>query len=211
MAREKGKRQIDSRLSQMLRKHKVPILTLDEHWHRLFTEEDKTERLKKLEMEVNQFLKKRGKANTDLTDVKKVKARLMQNIMENMEGTDGESERMREKRMSKSQKLIKEANDKIARLEYEVEELPDKLTEANIDLLIESVMLCYNRINKNKEEIDEMADWIEGIRTELKRKLIRKQEMEEENTLIYSNLHDMLGPELIGYFDSEYGEDGGKD
>ncbi len=203
MAREKGKRQIDSRLSQMLRKHKVPILTLDEHWHRLFTEEDK--------MEVNQFLKKRGKANTDLTDVKKVKARLMQNIMENMEGTDGESERMREKRMSKSQKLIKEANDKIARLEYEVEELPDKLAEANMELLVESVMLCYNRINKNKEEIDEMADWIEGIRTELKRKLIRKQEMEEENTLIYSNLHDMLGPELIGYFDSEYGEDGGED
>ena len=135
----------------------------------------------------------------------------MQNIMENMEGTEGESERMREKRMSKSQKLIKEANDKIARLEYEVEELPDKLAEANMELLVESVMLCYNRINKNKEEIDEMADWIEGIRTELKRKLIRKQEMEEENTLIYSNLHDMLGPELIGYFDSEYGEDGGED
>ena len=117
-------------------------------------------------------------------------------------------ERAREKRLSKSQKLIREANDKIAQLEYDVEELPNKLTDANRELLEESIQLCYKRINRNKEEIDEMADWIQQIRLELKRKLVRKQEMEEENAKIYTNLHDMLGPELIEYFDSEYGRDG---
>lgn len=209
MARIKQvKKQTDARLLQMLRKNKVPILTLDEHWHRLFTEEEKTERLKKLEMEVNNFLKRRGQSNTDLQDVKKLKARLMQNIMDNMEDMTGDSERAREKRLSKSQKLIREANDKIAQLEYEMEELPDKLRESNTELLEESVRLCYNRINRNKAEIDEMAEWIQQVRTELKRKLVRKQEMEEENAKIYSNLHNMLGAELIEYFDSEYGEDG---
>ena len=209
MARIKQvKRQPDGRLVQLLRRNKAPILTLDEHWHRLFTEEDKTDRLKRLEMEVNNLLKKQGKANTDLQDVKKVKARLMQNIMENMEDLSGEVERAREKRLSKSQKLIREANDKIAQLEYDVEELPNKLTDANRELLEESIQLCYKRINRNKEEIDEMADWIQQIRLELKRKLVRKQEMEEETAKIYTNLHDMLGPELIEYFDSEYGRDG---
>ncbi len=209
MARIKQvKRQPDGRLVQLLRRNKAPILTLDEHWHRLFTEEDKTDRLKRLEVEVNNLLKKQGKANTDLQDVKKVKARLMQNIMENMEDLSGEVERAREKRLSKSQKLIREANDKIAQLEYDVEELPNKLTDANRELLEESIQLCYKRINRNKEEIDEMADWIQQIRLELKRKLVRKQEMEEENAKIYTNLHDMLGPELIEYFDSEYGRDG---
>ena len=185
MARIKQvKRQPDGRLVQLLRRNKAPILTLDEHWHRLFTEEDKTDRLKRLEMEVNNLLKKQGKANTDLQDVKKVKARLMQNIMENMEDLSGEVERAREKRLSKSQKLIREANDKIAQLEYDVEELPNKLTDANRELLEESIQLCYKRINRNKEEIDEMADWIQQIRLELKRKLVRKQEMEEENAKI---------------------------
>ena len=185
MARIKQvKRQPDGRLVQLLRRNKAPILTLDEHWHRLFTEEDKTDRLKRLEMEVNNLLKKQGKANTDLQDVKKVKARLMQNIMENMEDLSGEVERAREKRLSKSQKLIREANDKIAQLEYDVEELPNKLTDANRELLEESIQLCYKRINRNKEEIDEMADWIQQIRLELKRKLVRKQEMEEESTQI---------------------------
>lgn len=205
---KQDKRQPDARLVKMLRKQRVPILTLDERWHRLFTEEEKTERLKKLEMEVNNLLKRQGKVNTDLKDVKKVKARLMQNIMDNMESAEGESERTREKRLSKTQKLIREANEKIDKLEIEVEEVPDKLAEANRELLLESVAICYDRINRNRTEIDEMADWISQIRTELKRKLVRKQEMEEENTLIYSSLHDMLGPELTEYFDSEYGEDG---
>ncbi len=206
---KQDKRQPDARLVQILRKQRVSILTLDERWHRLFTEEEKTERLKKLEIEVNNLLKWQGKANTDLQDVKKVKARLMQNIMDNMEGTVGESEKAREKRLSKTQKLIREANEKIEKLEIEAEEVPEKLAEANRELLLESVAICYERISRNKAEIEEMADWISQIRTELKRKLVRKQEMEEENTLIYSNLHDMLGPELTEYFDSEYGEDGG--
>lgn len=206
---KQDKRQPDARLVQILRKQRVSILTLDERWHRLFTEEEKTERLKKLEIEVNNLLKRQGKTNTDLQDVKKVKARLMQNIMDNMEGTVGESEKAREKRLSKTQKLIREANEKIEKLEIEAEEVPEKLAEANRELLLESVAICYERISRNKAEIEEMADWISQIRTELKRKLVRKQEMEEENTLIYSNLHDMLGPELTEYFDSEYGEDGG--
>lgn len=206
---KQDKRQPDARLVQILRKQRVSILTLDERWHRLFTEEEKTERLKKLEIEVNNLLKRQGKVNTDLQDVKKVKARLMQNIMDNMEGTVGESEKAREKRLSKTQKLIREANEKIEKLEIEAEEVPEKLAEANRELLLESVAICYERISRNKAEIEEMADWISQIRTELKRKLVRKQEMEEENTLIYSNLHDMLGPELTEYFDSEYGEDGG--
>ena len=206
---KQDKRQPDARLVQILRKQRVSILTLDERWHRLFTEEEKTERLKKLEIEVNNLLKRQGKTNTDLQDVKKVKARLMQNIMDNMEGTAGESEKAREKRLSKTQKLIREANEKIEKLEIEAEEVPEKLAEANRELLLESVAICYERISRNKAEIEEMADWISQIRTELKRKLVRKQEMEEENTLIYSNLHDMLGPELTEYFDSEYGEDGG--
>lgn len=208
MARGKQEKKTDALLTKLLRKKRLQILTLDERWHRLFTEEDKTERLKKLEAEVNRLLKRQGQVNTDLKDVKKVKTRLMQNIMDNMEGTMGESEKTREKRLDKSQKLIREANEKIAQLELQAEEVPQRLEESNRELLEESVSLCYGRIGRNKKEIDELAEWIEETRTELKRRLVRKQEIEDENSMIYSNLHDMLGPELLEYFDAEYGEDG---
>ena len=204
MARGKQQKQTDPVLQQLLRKKRLQILTLDEHWHRLFTEEDKSERLKKLEAEVNLLLKKRGRINTDLKEIKDVKARLMKNIMENMEGAAGGDERLREKRLVKSQKLIHEANEKIAQLERAADEVPEQLEEANRALLEESVALCYSRIYQNREEIEEAAEWIEETKAELKRRLVIKQELEEENTGLYSNLHDMLGRELAEYFDSQY-------
>lgn len=204
MARGKQQKQTDPVLLQLLRKKRLQILTLDEHWHRLFTEEDKSERLKKLEAEVNLLLKKRGRINTDLKEIKDVKTRLMKNIMENMEGAAGGEERLREKRLVKSQKLIHEANEKIAQLERAADEVPEQLEEANRALLEESVALCYSRIYQNSEEIEKAAEWIEETKAELKRRLVIKQELEEENTGLYSNLHDMLGRELAEYFDSQY-------
>ena len=204
MAKGKQQKQTDPVLQQLLRKKRLQILTLDEHWHRLFTEEDKSERLKKLEAEVNLLLKKRGRINTDLKEIKDVKTRLMKNIMENMEGAAGGEERLREKRLVKSQKLIHEANEKIAQLERAADEVPEQLEEANRALLEESVALCYSRIYQNREEIEEAAEWIEETKAELKRRLVIKQELEEENTGLYSNLHDMLGRELAEYFDSQY-------
>lgn len=208
MIRGKQQKQTDTVLLQLLRKNRLQILTLDEHWHRLFTEEDKSERLKKLEYEVNTCLKKRGRVNTDLKEIKNVKHRLMKNIMDNMEGVAGEEERIREKRLDKSQKLIHEANEKIAQLELAVDEMPAQLEEANRELLEESVKLCYNRIYQNRDEIEELSAWIEETKAELKKRLVIKQELEDENAMIYSNLHDMLGRELAEYFDSRYGEDG---
>ena len=42
------------------------------------------------------------------------------------------------------------------------------------------------------------------MRDELKRMVIEKQEMEEENARIYSYMHDILGSEVIELFDQYY-------
>ena len=61
---------------------KIPILTLDNKWHKLFTQAEPNKRLKKREEELNELLKKQGKANTEIKEIKKLKRRLMQGIME---------------------------------------------------------------------------------------------------------------------------------
>lgn len=198
---------MDLELTRLLKKRNLPILTLDERWHRLFPEPEKTDAIRRLEKDVNTWLKKQGRMNTDLEDVKRVKARLMQNIVDNMKESSGEDEKLREKRLEKSQQLIREANDKITQLEIEQTGAPDKLNKLNRELLEESVELCYDKLLENKEEIDEITQWVTEIRIELKKRLIMKQEMEDENEAIYSNLHGILGPELMEYFDREYGED----
>lgn len=42
---------------------------------------------------------------------------------------------------------------------------------------------------------------------ELKKKLVRKQEMEQRNHAIYSYMHDVFGAEVIDIFDLQYNPD----
>lgn len=194
-------------LECLIRRKRIPILTLDERWHRMFPEEQKTDEIRALEAEVNNWLKKQGKTNTDLDDMRKAKSILMKNIVNNMEeARDSDSEKERGKRLSKSQQLIREANEKIDELEVLQLQIPSKLQEANEQLMKASIGDCYERFYQNKSEIEEIAKWISEIRIELKKKLIMKQEMEEANELIYSNMHDMLGPDVMEYLDHIYGE-----
>lgn len=195
-----------SELELLLKKKKIPILTLDTRWHQLFPEEDKSEMIKRYEAEVNQLLKKRGKATAEMEELKKLKTKLMQNIVNNMQEAEGEDEKQREKRLEKSQQLIKEANRKLNVLEDQQGSIPEQLENANEKLLISTIGECYEKMGVNREELEEITDWIREIKAELKRKLIIKEELEEENTLIYSTLHDMLGPEIMQYFDGIYGE-----
>lgn len=196
-----------SELELLLKKRQIPILTLDARWHQLFPEENKSDVIKKCESEVNHLLKNRGKTTNEIEELKKLKSKLMQNIVDNMQQADGEDEKQRERMLEKSQQLIKEANRKLNVLEKKRGDIPEQLENANERLLTSTIEECYEKMDSNKEELEEITDWITEIREELKRKLIMKQELEEQNALIYSTLHDMLGAEIMQYFDTIYGEE----
>ena len=53
------------------------------------------------------------------------------------------------------------------------------------------------------EYIQKLAAWIEVTRTELKRRIIIKQDKEIANTNIYTYMHDLLGPEMMEVFDNK--------
>ena len=63
----------------------IPIVVLDERWHQMFNVIEKPKLVKDLEDEVNALLKKQGQVNNDLKEVKKIKNKLMQEIVEQME------------------------------------------------------------------------------------------------------------------------------
>ncbi len=177
---------------------RIPILTLDERYNLVMQEKDKTLEIRKLETKVNSLLKKQGKVSTDIKEVKKIKAKLMQDVMDNM---DAEGNDAQQKKMKKTQKLIQEANQKLEELEDAEFELPRELQRANQELLLEFIQLCYGRMHTNREDIDVLNRWINEMRVELKKKLVIKQEKELKNADIYTYMHDLLGPELIQMFD----------
>lgn len=186
---------IESNLSRM----KIPILTLDERYNVVMPDKDKTPQIRRLEAKLNGLLKKQGKVTNNIKEVKKIKARLLQEVVDNMEEDGDDAER--QKKMDRSQKLIQEAKQKLEELEDMELELPKEIREANQALLLEFVQVCYARLHSNKEDIELLNRWISEMRVELKKKLVIKQEKEIKNGNIYTYMHDLLGPELIQMFD----------
>ena len=180
---------------------RLPILILDERYHRLFPENEKTPEIKKLEKRLSGLLKRQGQVTNDLKAVKKIKEGLINSVLNNVENTEL-SESKRQKLMNSNQKLLLEAKEKIASLEQEEIDMPENIRTANLALVLECVDVCYARIHQNYEDIQLLGKWINEMRVELKKKVLVKQDKETKNAEIYSYMHDLLGPEMMEVFDN---------
>lgn len=180
---------------------KVPILPLDNRWHQLFPNDSKPAKIKKLEKEVMDLVKRESGVGSQMKELHKLKKKLMKEIVNNMEETDAQNEKIRQKKLAASHKLIGDINAKYQNLENEKYQLPHKLIEANKALLLESIEICYGRLQTNQKQIEALSEWIEKTRTELKKNVVIRQEKEEMNSNIYAYMHDMLGPNFMEIFD----------
>ncbi len=195
----------DEIYSPALKEKKIPILTLDNKWHRLFTQTNPNKTILRLEEELNDLLKKQGKATTESKDIKRLKKKLMQEIVENAEGTAEGNNQKALKKMEDNKRLINECNERLTMYEDQLIELPGEIDRVNRELMLQTMDICYDSLKANETEIEETAKWVAAIRVELKKRLIRKQEMEQKNQELYSYMHDIFGAEVIEIFDMKYG------
>lgn len=181
---------------------KLPLLVLDQKWHRLFAIHGKTDEIRNAETELNNLLARQGKLNSDLKDYKKVKNQLMDEIVQNMEGSDGNASD-KEKVRDKDKRMIDELNERIDTAEAELLELPQKMKQVNENLMILSMEYFYAKIKINTQESKEIEEWINQVRIDLKKNIIKKQNRDINNREIYAYLHDICGPQVLDLFDVE--------
>lgn len=177
----------------------IPILTLDERWYHLITDKLKTDEIRYWEKRLNELLKKQGQVNNDIKEVKKIKTQLIRDVVDNMQDEDNDPKKA--KVMEQNQRLIQEAKDKINGLEDEALDIPRDIVDANRNLLIETVKVCYNKINSNKEDLEVLDKWINATRVKLKKNILIKQDKEEANNRMYSSMHDILGVDVMKELD----------
>ena len=178
----------------------LPILTLDQRWYKLVPEAGKTDEIRYWEKQVNDLLKKRGQLNEDILNVKKIKKKIINNIVQNMESDANEAKH--KKIMSRDERLMYEAKDKLAELTNEADGLPQKLAYANQMLFVETVKVCYQTINSNNAELKVLDKWIEQTRITLKKNLLIQQDKESTNEQIYSYMHAILGRHMMEMLDN---------
>lgn len=187
---------------EALRGKRIPVLTLDNKWYKLLTEEGRAA-VAEIEEELNTLLKRQGKLNNEVKNIKRLKKKLMGEIVslvDEAEQEEGEASR----KIEQNKKLVEDCNDRLDAYQDELLDIPREIEKVNFRLMLATMDCCYDVMQENTQNIQEIADWVTEVRIELKKRLIRKQEMEQHNNAIYSYMHDVFGAEVIEIFDMQY-------
>lgn len=183
---------------------KIPILTLDNKWHKLFTQAESNAQIETLSKELNELLMRQGKLNTETKEIKKLKKKLMDDIVQATGDMEETLDKKTEKKLEESKRLIEECNEKMEAYADELRLIPNEIEFVNKKLMLATMETCYEYLHDNTEEIEEIEKWVRQMRIELKKNLVRKQEKELKNHALYSYMHDIFGAEVIEIFDMKY-------
>lgn len=187
-----------------LKDKKIPILTLDNNWHRLFSQVNPSPEIVKLENELNDLLKKQGKLNSDTKDIRALKKRLMDEIVTLMDDLGTANSKKTEKKLEENKRLIEDCNSKLEAFGDDLYEIPRQINEANNRLMLATMEICYEEIQDNNADIEEISSWVENMRIELKKKVVEKQQMLKRNQNFYTYMHNIFGADVINIFDMKY-------
>lgn len=195
----------EEKYKQALQGKELPLLPLDNKWHQLFTQTEANPRIRRLEEQLNSLIKRQGKLNTEKKDIRKLKRKLMEQIVVTVDELEqGVNQKVNDKKIDADKRLVKECNTKLAAYEKELTALPKQIEEVNIQLMLATMDICYKKIQENTAQIEELTEWIDSMRIELKKNVVRKQDRETENRQLYSYMHDIFGADVLEVFDMKY-------
>lgn len=188
--------------NQLLENKKFAPVILDPKWHEIFRYLNKTPEIQKLEDELGDLLKIQGKSNTESKDIKKIKAKLMEEVVSiSGEINAGNSNPKLEKEINDKKRLINECNEKLSEYQDNMLDIPEKIDEINKKIMLCTLELCYVNIKKNTDELKSIDEWINAARVQLKKQVLRKQDRETKNKDMYSYLHSIFGADVLDAFD----------
>jgi flagellar biosynthesis component FlhA len=183
----------------------IPILTLDNKWHQLFTQTEMTPEIEALANELNRLVERDGKIRSETKDIKKLKKKLLGEIvpLRDKANKSGNAASI-EKEIQERTRLINECNERLDNHQDELLDLSREIYDVDYKLMLETMSVCYERLHENTADIKGLDEWISRVRIELKKNIIRLQETEMENYNLYSYMHQIFGPEVIEIFDMKY-------
>jgi chromosome segregation ATPase len=201
LKRSSGKAKLDRKI---LRKNDISLLTLDERWNSLFVNIEKTPVMLKCEDRIRELLKEQAHLIAEEKETVQKKKMYMDKIIKlTTEVFDNNNEKAKTE-MKECEKEIKDINERAAGLQNELEEVPDKIKDTNLELLEETVNAVYFKIRANQKRVEELGKLIEETHLKLKDYIDEKGTLSENYTDTYSYFHDLLGGEELEKLDKEF-------
>ena len=98
---------------QALAGKKVPVLTLDNKWYKLFKDLAELPKIQAQEKRLNELVQRQGQLNVDYKNIKKLKKKLMDEIVPMANELEQKYSKSLEKKLDDNRRLIEECNEKL--------------------------------------------------------------------------------------------------
>jgi phage terminase Nu1 subunit (DNA packaging protein) len=189
---------------KILRKNDISLLILDERWNRLFINTPKTPAIEHCEQKLRELLKEEARLNTEKKEIAALKKKHMDNIIKLTPDVFEKGSEAAKKEMQQSEHEIKRINARASEIDELLENMPDRIKQANIELLENTVGVVYFKIRSSKKRVEELEKLIENTKAKLKEYIDEKESLSQDDTDIYSYFHDLLGAEELERLDNKY-------
>lgn len=187
-----------------LRKNDISLLILDERWNSLFANIAKTPEVINSETKLKELLKEQARLTAEQKEISVRKKSCMDRIIQLTTEVFEKNNPQAKNEMQSCEKEIKSINERLKKIEEEQDAIPDRIREANLELLEYTVNLVYFKIGAGRKRVEELEHLIEETRAKLKEYIDEKEILSEDGTDIYSYFHDLLGPEELEKLDREF-------
>ncbi|HOM02316.1 MAG TPA: hypothetical protein PLH43_05750 [Acetivibrio sp.] len=188
----------------VLKKNSIPILILDERWHNVFKNVEKTKEIIEKEEELKELLKEESRLAFEKKEILSRKKSYLDKIIKlTPEVFDNNNEQSKAE-MEKCEKEINQINERIKTIEAEIDNMPERIREANLRLLECTINSVYFKMRENQVRVKELEELIENTKKQLASYIEEKEGLNEYDNEVYTYFHDLLGGEELQKLDNRY-------
>ena len=188
----------------ILKKNGITLLFVDERWKKLYDKYAKTQDIINFENEISSLLKEQSRLKLELKQLNAGKKEYMDKIVSlTSQVFDNDSDNARED-MDYCRKEIRRMNLRGAEIERRLEEIPGIIDGDNLEMLECAVNYTYEKMNGYIKRMGELEGLVDEARVKLRKYVEEMQIISDDYSLIYSNMHDLLGSEEIDRLDRLY-------
>jgi hypothetical protein len=190
--------------TKTLRKNDISLLILDERFNKLFTNTPKTPAIERCEYRLKELLKEESRLLSEQKEIAASKKKYMDRIMKLTPAVFEQNDENAKKEMQLSESEIKRINDRAVKIGEQLDGMPERIKQSNLELLEKTVSTVYYKIGSSKKRVEELEKLIEEAKIKLKEYIDEKESLSQDDTDIYSYFHDLLGGEEIEKLDKGF-------
>ncbi|WIV13451.1 hypothetical protein [Proteiniborus sp. MB09-C3] len=186
----------------IIAKNKIPILTKDAAWLKLFGDAgDKL--INNARKELENLLEKQQLTDRQLKEKSREKKRIMNKIIMLSDEINNNQLSGGTDLLGEYQQEIHTLNDEIDNLTFELEMFPKEIKEANLNLIKATIKLAYKQLTEWEGSLEPINLEIEDFRNRLRELIEKKNDYEEKINTTYRFLHGMLGSKEMEKLDKD--------